>query len=46
MRAGADLNAQDNDGWTALDYAYSDNAEKIIKLLLSYGAVTGIRKEQ
>jgi ankyrin repeat protein len=46
MRAGADLNAQDNDGWTALDYAYSDNAEKIIKLLLSYGAVTGIRKQQ
>lgn len=46
MRAGADLNAQDNDGWTALDYAYADNEEKVIKLLLSYGAVTGIRKQQ
>jgi ankyrin repeat protein len=44
VRAGANLNAQDNDGWTPLDYAYSSDDEKIIKLFLSYGAITGKRK--
>jgi ankyrin repeat protein len=46
VRSGADLNAQDKDGWTALDYAYSSDRERIIKQLLSYGAVTGRGKEK
>lgn len=41
IRAGADMNAHDNEGKTVLDYANKEEHEKIIKLLQSYGAITG-----
>lgn len=41
IRAGADMNARDRKGRTALDYAIEEDHEKIIKLLQSYGAITG-----
>jgi hypothetical protein len=41
IRAGADMNARDKEGKTALDYAIKEDHEKIIKLLQSYGAITG-----
>jgi ankyrin repeat protein len=41
IRAGADMNARDKAGKTALDYAIQEGNEKTIKLLQSYGAVTG-----
>lgn len=43
IRAGADMNARDNEGKTTLDYAIKEDREKIIKLLQSYGAITGYK---
>ena len=36
---GADVNAQDNRGWTSLRYAYYYNYKEIAEILLKYNAV-------
>ena len=41
IRAGADMNARDIEGKTALDYAIENEHDKIVKLLQTYGALTG-----
>jgi ankyrin repeat protein len=46
IRAGADMNARDKEGKTALDYAMQEGNEKIIKLLQSYGAVMGEKPKE
>lgn len=46
IRAGADMNARNKEGKTALDYAIEEGYEKAVKLLQTYGAVTGEKPEQ
>jgi ankyrin repeat protein len=46
VRAGADKNARDKEGWTALDYALEEGNYLVIKLLQSYGALKGEKPEQ
>ena len=38
LKAGADVNARDNKGWTALHYATESNQAEVIKELLKAGA--------
>jgi ankyrin repeat protein len=38
LEKGADVNAKDKYGWTALMYAAYQGHEEIVKLLKSYGA--------
>ena len=38
LDCGADVNAKDDDGCTALIYSYLDGDEGIVKVLLDYGA--------
>ena len=37
LEGGADVNAKDDDGWTALHFAAGDGTPELIKLLLSKG---------
>ncbi len=46
VRAGADMNARDNEGKTALDYALIYEHEAVVKLLQSYGAITGDKPKE
>jgi ankyrin repeat protein len=41
---GADVNAMDNDGFTALSIAYRHKKEIIVKYLLANGAKTWVEK--
>ena len=42
---GADVNAQDNRGWTPLRYAYYYNYKEIAEILLKYNAVVSAVKD-
>ena len=43
INAGADVNAQDDDGWTALVHAASGGHAQVVSLLLMAGADPNIR---
>ena len=38
LKHGADVNAKQNDGWTALMYAAQDGHAEVAELLRKYGA--------
>ena len=44
ISVGADINAKDKDGKTVLNYAAEGGNAEIMKLLLSQGAVRGVKK--
>lgn len=41
LRRGAQVNARDQNGWTALDYAYQDDNDDMFDLLKQHGAYRG-----
>ena len=43
IAAGADMNARDKENKTALSYAKENDHDRVVKLLLSYGAVEWVQ---